>query len=359
MIRVTMCVLTLLLLVRPVGLATQEVHLTPYVAATQGLEGVSPLAGMAATWYPGPLGVRLSGAQDGPSSPMASLLPGRAGESARAWTGDLDVVLSLRRLGIEAGTVDLLPFAGLGVQSRSHADAGSSTLLGWSRGVGLGVPLVSRLSVELEGRHRVPFRSSEQRPAGVGGGWEVRSGVSLRLGSPPRRQPPARPGPAGVGGVLGEPAAPAGRPATLPGAGADLPAPRAGSAVAISAINTGQRYLGVRYRWGGVSPDRGFDCSGFVQYIFARNGIRLPRTTRDQARVGERVDPVLSELRDGDLLFFAARRGVIDHVAIYAGDRTILHSASRRGVVMDRLDGTHGQWYVRNLVAVRRVTGGQ
>ena len=114
--------------------------------------------------------------------------------------------------------------------------------------------------------------------------------------------------------------------------------------------------MGTPYRWGGDTPDEGFDCSGFVRYVFARNNVWLPRVSRDQARAGDRVTPVLSTLREGDLLFFAGRDGVIDHVAIYAGNGRIIHSSASRGAVAyDRLDSSRGSWYRDNLVAVRRV----
>lgn len=67
-------------------------------------------------------------------------------------------------------------------------------------------------------------------------------------------------------------------------------------------IATGKKYIGVPYLWGGTSPGTGFDCSGYVQYVFAQNGISLPRVSRDQYTVGTSVD--FNNLQPGDLVFF-------------------------------------------------------
>lgn len=122
-------------------------------------------------------------------------------------------------------------------------------------------------------------------------------------------------------------------------------------------LPTAERYLGVRYRWGGTSPKTGFDCSGFVQYVFAKHGTRLPRTSRDQAASGQRLRPVWSALRPGDLVMFAEPGRRISHVAIYAGRRRIIHaSGSGRKVRFDALDTKRGRWYAKRLVAARRVS---
>jgi len=122
-------------------------------------------------------------------------------------------------------------------------------------------------------------------------------------------------------------------------------------------LPTAQRYLDVNYRYGGASPATGFDCSGFVQYVFARHDVRLPRTSRQQSSAGVQVEPQLAALRVGDLMFFAERGAAVSHVAVYAGDDRIIHSTSSGGVVRyDDLSSARGQWFATRLVAVRRIT---
>jgi len=122
-------------------------------------------------------------------------------------------------------------------------------------------------------------------------------------------------------------------------------------------LPTAERYLGVPYRWGGTSPRTGFDCSGFVQFVFAKHGTRLPRTSREMASSGQRVRPQWSALEPGDLVLFAEPGERISHVAIYAGRGRIIHaSSSGRRVRYDALDTKRGRWFSRRMVAARRVT---
>ena len=131
--------------------------------------------------------------------------------------------------------------------------------------------------------------------------------------------------------------------------------PAAANATAAGVLATADRYLGSRYRYGGESP-AGFDCSGFVQYVFGRNGITLPRTSRLQASAGVPVSRDIKSLRAGDLLFFASRGRGVDHVAIYVGNNRMLHSsAGSGGVVYDDLASPRGKWYLKRHVASRRV----
>jgi cell wall-associated NlpC family hydrolase len=130
---------------------------------------------------------------------------------------------------------------------------------------------------------------------------------------------------------------------------------RAG-ATAAKVLATAQRYLGTRYLYGGDTPGTGFDCSGFVQYVFGRHGVALPRTSRQQATAGRRLPEGLAALEPGDLILFSSKGLRIDHVAIYVGNNRILHStAGAGGVVYDDLTGPRGKWYLARRVESRRV----
>ena len=129
-----------------------------------------------------------------------------------------------------------------------------------------------------------------------------------------------------------------------------------GNASAAGILATAKRYLGTHYRYGGESPTSGFDCSGFVQYVFGRHGVKLPRTSREQAAAGDPVPLDLASLRPGDLLLFASSGPTVNHVAIYVGNNRIVHSAAGAGgVVYDDLTTERGKWYLQRHVASRRV----
>jgi cell wall-associated NlpC family hydrolase len=132
-------------------------------------------------------------------------------------------------------------------------------------------------------------------------------------------------------------------------AGADEPAGRVQTV-----LKRALALLGTPYRWGGNSPDRGFDCSGLVGYVFRTAlGIELPRVSRDMANDGEQVER--TALTAGDLVFFSSRGKRVDHVGIYLGNGRFVH-APRTGkdVMVSELDT--GYWSNKFLQA-RRVAG--
>lgn len=142
------------------------------------------------------------------------------------------------------------------------------------------------------------------------------------------------------------------------------PRPRGGSSTSTTrtkasaprVIATAEDYIGVPYKWGGTSPNTGFDCSGYVQYVYAKQGVRLPRTSREQAGAGQQIAARVATLRQGDLMLFA-EKSTISHVAIYAGGGRIIHSSSSGGGVRyDELSTRRGQWFVEHMVAARRLT---
>jgi cell wall-associated NlpC family hydrolase len=134
-----------------------------------------------------------------------------------------------------------------------------------------------------------------------------------------------------------------------------MPRSPAPTAAASRVLGTADRYVGVPYRWGGSTPN-GFDCSGFTKYVFAKNGVAIPRTSREQARAGDGVSLDFGEMRPGDILLFAEPGEAVSHVAIYVGSGRIIHASSAMGEVnyLD-LGSDRGAWYVQNLVAVRRL----
>lgn len=94
-------------------------------------------------------------------------------------------------------------------------------------------------------------------------------------------------------------------------------------------VGTARRFLGIPYLWGGTDVQDGFDCSGLTMVTYRLNGLKLPRTSRDQFCAGKPVEK--NDLRKGDLVFFATTGGTtISHVGLYVGDGKFIH-APRRG----------------------------
>jgi len=104
-------------------------------------------------------------------------------------------------------------------------------------------------------------------------------------------------------------------------------------------LTNAKRHLGAKYVWGGTHPN-GFDCSGYTQYIYKKEGVKIPRTAYQQSKVGKEVSRF--RLKKGDLLFFLTDRSrniPITHVGIYIGDGNFIHAASKKkGIIITSLD---------------------
>ncbi len=128
-----------------------------------------------------------------------------------------------------------------------------------------------------------------------------------------------------------------------------FPATKGPTTLRTNLKNTALKYIGGRYVWGGTTLGSGVDCSGFVQQIFKIYGVKLPRTSRDQAKVGTAVSS--GNKKVGDLIFYANSKGVIDHVAIYIGNNQIVHAANTKsGIKINN-------WDYRTPHSIRNVLG--
>lgn len=110
-------------------------------------------------------------------------------------------------------------------------------------------------------------------------------------------------------------------------------------------IATAKKYIGAPYRFGGTTP-KGFDCSGFVQFVFRRHGFSIPRAADEQYYLGKKIKN-RQELEPGDLVFFTTYEKGASHCGIYLGKNQFIHVSSRRGVRVDNLDDEYWKprWY--------------
>ena len=126
-------------------------------------------------------------------------------------------------------------------------------------------------------------------------------------------------------------------------------APAAGS-IGEQIVAFAEQFLGTPYVWAGSSPS-GFDCSGFVSYVFKNFGYTVNRTAASMYTNGVAVDK--SELQIGDAVFFASSSESIGHVGIYIGDGEFIHSSSGCGYVT--ISGLDESYYSRMYVGARRI----
>ncbi|WP_282938262.1 C40 family peptidase [Paenibacillus sp. RC67] len=107
--------------------------------------------------------------------------------------------------------------------------------------------------------------------------------------------------------------------------------------------------LGAPYKWAGTTA-KGFDCSGYTSFVFAKFDIDLPHTSKGQAGIGTTVSQ--DELRPGDLVFYNTDGKGISHVGIFVGDGKFYHSATNQGVTVTKLSDSY---YTKRFVTAKRI----
>ena len=125
--------------------------------------------------------------------------------------------------------------------------------------------------------------------------------------------------------------------------------------LADSILERGMSLIGTRYRFGGTNQSSGFDCSGFIGYLFREEaGLDLPRSTREMINVNAPL-VARNKLKPGDLLFFATngRRGRVSHAGIYLGDDQFIHSSSRRSGGV-RIDSLGDSYWSKTFIEAKR-----
>jgi len=116
-------------------------------------------------------------------------------------------------------------------------------------------------------------------------------------------------------------------------------------------VKTARSFIGVPYRWGGVTKKKGFDCSGLAMAVYKLNGLNLPRTSREQYRAGSYIPR--SNLVQGDLVFFDTRgKGEVSHVGVYIGGGRFIH-APRRGKTV-RISNLASSYYRTHYSGARK-----
>jgi cell wall-associated NlpC family hydrolase len=121
-------------------------------------------------------------------------------------------------------------------------------------------------------------------------------------------------------------------------------------------LNGALDLIGIRYRRGGSTPERGFDCSGFVNHVFREGlGLYLPRSAREMSKTGEPI--AKDELQPGDLVFFNTMRRTFSHVGIYLGDNLFVHAPRTGGRI--RIEDLSARYWTKHFTGARRVVDDQ
>ena len=328
--------------------------------------------GLALTGYSGIFGLRLSGAlnfnqsQDRGSSypqpqfftcdrfrcrsyggPRGGYYDPGLGIGIGAWSADADLLIAPLRVVPVAKSLFLgfspYGFVGIGGLGLNPSNAPDTSRATWSFGVGVHHDILGWLGVSAEARNRRSLHSDSAIAIGSRRNWEYRAGLSMSFGGHHDPVPTTRPR-----GIL----VPIERPEVD-----QLETAESVSRTTARVLDLAESYVETPYVSGSTNPSIGFDAAGFVQYVFGKEDVALPRTAHAMAEVGQEVSTRVGSLRPGDLVFFGNDGSSIDHVAIYAGHDRIIHSsASGGGVRYDVLgEGPRGEWFADHLVTARRI----
>jgi cell wall-associated NlpC family hydrolase len=343
-------------LAAPVGLAAQVAggvglfgSLENSAPITRTLGGISLSVG---TPY---IALRGSGAMGMSTIGTQTTAPSQ-GATDPVWATNADLVLGPVNAGLGEGFMPYT-FVGLGLESSAQPVQFTDAIRTWSYGGGLQLGLGSLLSVNGEARWRRLAAIATAADSQFVRGIEYRVGIGFHFGGggSRSRSPVYNRRTSSIPSSSGPPSAP--RPSrTSPTSRTAWPvSTSSASGAARRVVPTAEQYIGTPYRYGGTSPRTGFDCSGFVQYVYGMQGVDLPRTSRQMAGSGVAVSTRAMEV--GDLMLFQ-QGGRISHVAIYAGNGRFIHSSSSgHGVRYDDLRTNRGRWFADHLVAARRVVG--
>jgi len=145
-------------------------------------------------------------------------------------------------------------------------------------------------------------------------------------------------------GVVAPPSSSSGKP--------PLVSPGYGTAEGYALSGTALSLRGAPYRNGGIDPVAGFDCSGFVKYVYEQNGVNMPREVREQFRIGKNVSK--DQLEPGDLVFFSTVAPGASHVGIMIGGDQFVHAPSEKGVV--RVESLSQQYWATRFIGAKRVS---
>ncbi|MGH2450040.1 MAG: NlpC/P60 family protein [Candidatus Limnocylindria bacterium] len=201
-----------------------------------------------------------------------------------------------------------------------------------------------RLYASIEGEIERLQAAEQARQAQLAAQAEARAAAQRQQTEPEQQEATPEPqetAPDPVESAPSPPPAPAPPPAPSP------PSPPPAGPGHPEVVSIALRYLGIPYRWGGSSPSTGFDCSGFVMYVYGRIGIALPHHAASQYAYGRPV--TRSQLAPGDIVFFNG----LGHNGIYVGGGRFVHSPHTGDVV--KISSLSSSWYASTYVGARRL----